>query len=171
MSLARVEVAQDTFFACLSHALSTDKEEIMGLLFGEHIGHGGLVCCCIAKTDCRVIDVTLHIWSRINLAPSPHPTWRECVMSRNSPWNFRYSVREGQVLTGTTKTLSSDSDNSFSPSQGTHTRSPLKTAASSSCVAYGLPYRRQEQTGERISAETRAFVPGTMAAPLTFLKF
>lgn len=34
MSLARVEVTGETFLACMSHALSNDKEEIMGLLFG-----------------------------------------------------------------------------------------------------------------------------------------
>eukprot|EP00736_Rhodelphis_marinus_P006214 Rmarinus@m.1805 len=35
MSLHRVNLTTDVYLACLSHALTTDKEEIMGLLLGD----------------------------------------------------------------------------------------------------------------------------------------
>ena len=34
MALQCVEVSGDTFMTCLCHALSTEGEEVMGLLFG-----------------------------------------------------------------------------------------------------------------------------------------
>ena len=34
MSLSRVEVTQDAYLCMLSHALSTETEEVMGLLCG-----------------------------------------------------------------------------------------------------------------------------------------
>ena len=37
MSLSRVIVSPDTLYACLSHALSTEHQEIMGLLLGSLI--------------------------------------------------------------------------------------------------------------------------------------
>ncbi len=36
-----VELAADTYLVCLNHALSTEKEEIMGLLLGEVLS-----CAC-----------------------------------------------------------------------------------------------------------------------------
>ena len=33
--LNAVELTADTHLVCLTHALSTEKEEVMGLLFGE----------------------------------------------------------------------------------------------------------------------------------------
>lgn len=36
-----VELTADTYLVCLTHALSTEKEEVMGLLLGEVCGHMG----------------------------------------------------------------------------------------------------------------------------------
>ena len=33
--VSRVELAADAYLACLTHALSTEREEVMGLLLGE----------------------------------------------------------------------------------------------------------------------------------------
>ena len=33
--VTKVEVAADAYLACLTHALSTEREEVMGLLLGE----------------------------------------------------------------------------------------------------------------------------------------
>jgi len=35
MSLARVRIESDVWFVCLSHALSSEREEVMGLLMGD----------------------------------------------------------------------------------------------------------------------------------------
>lgn len=35
MMVTRVELAADAYLACLTHALSTEREEVMGLLLGE----------------------------------------------------------------------------------------------------------------------------------------
>ena len=35
MTVTSVHLASDAYFVCLAHALSTEKEEIMGLLIGE----------------------------------------------------------------------------------------------------------------------------------------
>ena len=35
MSVSQVLLSADAYLVCLSHALSTEKEEIMGLLIGE----------------------------------------------------------------------------------------------------------------------------------------
>ena len=35
--VTKVEVAADAYLACLTHALSTEREEVMGLLLGEVI--------------------------------------------------------------------------------------------------------------------------------------
>lgn len=35
MALRRVDITQDVYLVCLTHALSTEKEEVMGLLFGD----------------------------------------------------------------------------------------------------------------------------------------
>lgn len=36
-----VELSSDVYLVCLAHALSTEKEEVMGLLLGEVRGQGG----------------------------------------------------------------------------------------------------------------------------------
>ena len=36
-----VELTADTYLVCLTHALSTEKEEVMGLLLGEVCGYMG----------------------------------------------------------------------------------------------------------------------------------
>lgn len=33
--MSRVELTADTYLSCLTHALSTEREEVMGLLLGE----------------------------------------------------------------------------------------------------------------------------------------
>ena len=38
-----VELTADTYLVCLTHALSTEKEEVMGLLLGEVGGQCGRV--------------------------------------------------------------------------------------------------------------------------------
>ena len=43
MAMNRVHLSADAYMVCLAHALTTEKEEIMGLLIGEvrivmHIG-------------------------------------------------------------------------------------------------------------------------------------
>ena len=35
MAINHVELSTDAYMVCLAHALSTEKEEIMGLLIGE----------------------------------------------------------------------------------------------------------------------------------------
>lgn len=35
MSLTAVELSSDVYMVCMSHALTTEKEEIMGLLLGD----------------------------------------------------------------------------------------------------------------------------------------
>lgn len=40
MTCRRVEIAPDAYFVCLSHALITDQEEVMGLLVGETVPEG-----------------------------------------------------------------------------------------------------------------------------------
>lgn len=35
MAVAHVTLSADAYMVCLAHALSTEKEEIMGLLIGE----------------------------------------------------------------------------------------------------------------------------------------
>ena len=42
-----VRLSSDTYLACLTHALSTEKEEVMGLLLGE-IGENKVVNICSA---------------------------------------------------------------------------------------------------------------------------
>ena len=45
-----VELSSDAYLVCLSHALSTEKEEVMGLLMGEvAIKEIGMcVCVCLS---------------------------------------------------------------------------------------------------------------------------
>lgn len=43
MALSRVEVTQDAYLCMLSHALSTEYEEVMGLLCGVWLTR---VCTC-----------------------------------------------------------------------------------------------------------------------------
>ena len=35
MSVTRVTIAEDVFLTCMSHALTTEREEIMGLILGD----------------------------------------------------------------------------------------------------------------------------------------
>lgn len=35
MALTAVELSSDVYMVCMSHALTTEKEEIMGLLLGD----------------------------------------------------------------------------------------------------------------------------------------
>lgn len=35
MSLSEVVITNDVYLVCLSHALTTEKEEVMGLLLGD----------------------------------------------------------------------------------------------------------------------------------------
>ena len=43
--VVRVEISSDVFMVCLFHALSTEKEEVMGLLIGEVRNAGSIVNC------------------------------------------------------------------------------------------------------------------------------
>ena len=43
--VVRVEIFSDVFMVCLFHALSTEKEEVMGLLIGEVRNAGSIVNC------------------------------------------------------------------------------------------------------------------------------
>jgi len=43
LNLSRVEISWDVLWSCLSHALSTEHQEIMGLLLGSLEGEKGAV--------------------------------------------------------------------------------------------------------------------------------
>lgn len=45
MSLKAVHITQDVFFVCTTHALTTEKEEIMGLLLGDIIEVRQIMLC------------------------------------------------------------------------------------------------------------------------------
>eukprot|EP00283_Hemiselmis_rufescens_P008654 CAMPEP_0173422258 /NCGR_PEP_ID=MMETSP1357-20121228/3036_1 /TAXON_ID=77926 /ORGANISM="Hemiselmis rufescens, Strain PCC563" /LENGTH=92 /DNA_ID=CAMNT_0014385259 /DNA_START=82 /DNA_END=357 /DNA_ORIENTATION=+ len=54
MSVDTVSISSDTLSVCLSHALSTETEEIMGLLLGDVTKRpDGLL-------ECRIWSVSLH---------------------------------------------------------------------------------------------------------------
>ena len=44
MSIKRVILESDVYIVCLTHALSTEREEVMGLLIGEVSHSMGKVC-------------------------------------------------------------------------------------------------------------------------------
>eukprot|EP01114_Cavostelium_apophysatum_P007939 TRINITY_DN2015_c0_g2_i2.p1 TRINITY_DN2015_c0_g2~~TRINITY_DN2015_c0_g2_i2.p1 ORF type:complete len:289 (-),score=45.53 TRINITY_DN2015_c0_g2_i2:69-935(-) len=61
MSLAVVYITEDVFFTCLSHALTTEKEEVMGLLLGdiEKTSRGDeahIAATCILRRSDKRID-------------------------------------------------------------------------------------------------------------------
>ncbi len=35
MPVTKIEIVEDAFFVCMTHALTTEKEEVMGLLLGD----------------------------------------------------------------------------------------------------------------------------------------
>jgi len=51
----RIYVNSDVYMCCLSHAMSTDKEEVMGILIGQFQGNSCLVeaCCPLLRLDKR----------------------------------------------------------------------------------------------------------------------
>ena len=56
MSVSQITMTADAYRVCLSHALTTEKEEIVGLLLGNHVR----VCVCVCVVvlgDCRGTSV------------------------------------------------------------------------------------------------------------------
>ncbi|KAH8028263.1 hypothetical protein HPB51_014218 [Rhipicephalus microplus] len=57
MSTVRVNLSADVYMVCLSHALSTEKEEVMGLLIGEVSAKEFRIAC----------QSRIHAWSLTSL--------------------------------------------------------------------------------------------------------
>jgi BRCA1/BRCA2-containing complex subunit 3 len=65
MSPIKVRLSEDVYRACLSHALSTENEEIMGLLIGDIAG--GDVDDKDEDTSCKVVSIVqLRILQRLD---------------------------------------------------------------------------------------------------------
>jgi BRCA1/BRCA2-containing complex subunit 3 len=59
--VSRVELHSDTFFRCMSHALTTENEEVMGLLMGDIREEQGIKiseiwAVCILTRSCKQKD-------------------------------------------------------------------------------------------------------------------
>lgn len=86
MSCCRVELAPDAYFTCLSHALITDQEEVMGLLVGETEQLSG-------TTDSLARVACVHILTRSDKKPD------RCEIS---PTQLASASAEAERLAGVT---------------------------------------------------------------------
>ena len=60
MSLAEVQITSDVWLTCVTHALSTESEEIMGLLLGDI-----QVCCRFLFSDLMFWWLKMRSWKKL----------------------------------------------------------------------------------------------------------